>query len=241
MRWTSRFGATGAALLALVSTSLVLVGYTAETVSHGGAIQGTVKLTGTPPRTQPYAVTDATQRAACTGSVQNDELVVGAGGALANAVVWIEGITHGAPTKRASLTIDQHGCRYIPRVQAAAAGSQVTVISSDATLHNVHARQGTRTVFNLAMPAKGMRVSRPLSRPGLVEVKCDAGHTWMHAWVHVFDHPYFAVTGADGHFSIPNVPPGHYTVKVWHERYPAQTRQLDVTAGGAATWDVAFH
>ncbi len=228
------------ALLSLVPLALLLVGYTVQPVTGGGTIQGSVRLTGAAPRLAAYPVADATQRGACTATVANEEVVAGAGGALSNAVVWIDGITAGAAPRRTQLTLDQRGCRYTPRVQAAAAGSQVTIISSDATLHNVHARQGTRSVFNIAMPAKGMRVRRPLARPGLVEVKCDAGHTWMHAWIHLFDHPYFAVTGADGRFSIPNVPPGRYTVKVWHERYPPQTRQLTVAAGGAQTWDVSF-
>ena len=228
------------ALLSLIPMGLLLVGYTVQPVTNGGTVQGSVRLTGATPRLQPYPVTDPTQRGACTAAVQNEELVIGTGGSLGNAVIWIEGITAGAATRRAELELDQRGCRYTPRVQAAAIGSQLTVISSDATLHNVHARDGKRSVFNLAMPAKGMRVRRPLARPGVIEVKCDAGHTWMHAWIHVFNHPYFAVTAADGRFSIPNVPPGRYTVKVWHERYPVQTRQLDVAAGGAVTWDVSF-
>lgn len=228
------------ALLALIPLGLLLVGYTVQPVTNGGTIQGSVRLTGRVPTLAPYQVTDPTQQDACTRTVANEEIVVGAGGALANAVVWIEGIRAGAAPRRSDLTLDQQGCHYRPRVQAAAAGSQITVISSDATLHNVHARQGTRSVFNLAMPAKGMRIRRPLQRPGLIEVKCDAGHTWMHAWIHLFDHPYFAVTTTNGRFQIPNVPPGTYTVKVWHERYPTQTRQLTVAAGGAATWDVAF-
>ncbi|HEX7476392.1 MAG TPA: carboxypeptidase regulatory-like domain-containing protein [Polyangiales bacterium] len=229
------------ALLSLIPLGSLLVGYAAQPVSSGGTIQGTVRLTGPVPQLPPHQVTDPSQQQACTATVPNDELVVGAGGALANAVVWIEGITAGAPTQHAELTLDQRGCRYVPRVQAAAVGSQLTVISSDATLHNVHAMQSKRAAFNLAMPAKGMRVTRPLARPGIIEVKCDAGHTWMHAWIHVFDHPYFAVTGADGHFQLPSVPPGHYTVKVWHERYPVQTQQLDVAAGRSATWNVSFH
>jgi len=230
----------GALILLGSAASLLLVGYTAETVEGGGTISGTVTLSGSPPRQAAHKVSDATQRPACGSSVDNDEVVVGSGGALANAVVWIDGITHGAATKRRNITLDQRGCRFHPRVQAAAQGSRLTVVSSDATLHNAHGRQGKRTVFNLAMPSKGMRVNRPLNRPGPVEIVCDAGHTWMHAWVHVFDHPYFAVTGANGRFRLPDVPPGRHTVKVWHERFGTQTRQIQVSAGGTATWDVAL-
>lgn len=233
--------ATRIALLSLLPLGLLLVGYTVQPVTNGGTIRGSVHLVGAVPRLPPYPVADATQRTACTATVANEELVVGAGGTLGNAVVWIEGISAGAPTRPAQLTLDQHGCRYTPRVQAASVGSQLTIISSDPTLHNVHARDGQRSIFNIAMPSKGMRVRRPLPRPGVIEVKCDAGHTWMHAWIHVFSHPYFAVTTADGRFQLPDVPPGHYTVKIWHERYPVQTRQLDVTAGGTTTWDVSFH
>lgn len=221
---------------AAFTLSLFLVGYVSETVTNGGTISGSVTLRGTPPTQPAHPVTDPTQRPACGSSVGNDEVVTGTEGRLANAVVWIEGIERGAPARRANIELAQQGCRFVPRIQATSRGSQVTVTSADATLHNVHAKLGRRTAFNLAMPTKGVRVNRTLNQPGVLEFNCDAGHTWMHAFIHVFEHPYYAVTGADGSFTIPNVPPGQHTVKIWHERYGTQTRRITVAAGGTATW-----
>ena len=50
-----------------------------------------------------------------------------------------------------------------------------------------------------------------MKRPGTVKVDCDA-HGWMLGWMQVVDNPYYAITGADGNFSIPQVPPGKYTL-----------------------------
>lgn len=222
---------------AALTISLLLVGYVSEPVTNGGTIRGTVTLSGTPPAQPAHRVTDSTQVPACGSAVENDQVVTGTGGKLANAVVWIDGIERGAPARPGSITLGQEGCRFVPRIQATTRGSRVTVSSRDATLHNVHAKLGRRTVFNLALPAKGVRINRTLNQPGAIEVNCDAGHTWMSATIHVFEHPYFAVTGNDGIFEIANVPPGQHTVKIWHERYGIQTRRLTVTAGGTATWD----
>ena len=215
----------------------LLVGYSTVTVSQGGTIRGTVRLAGRPPPQPAHRVTDPTQRPACGAEVANDEVVTGSGGTLANAVVWIDGIQRGAAPRRGRLTLGQRGCRFTPRVQATTRGSRLTVASSDATLHNVHGRIGRRTAFNLALPSRGVRINRTLNQPGVIEFNCDAGHTWMHAFIHVFPHPYFAVTGTDGAFEISNVPPGQHTVKIWHERYGTQTRRLTVSPGGTATWD----
>jgi hypothetical protein len=78
------------------------------------------------------------------------------------------------------------------------------------------------TVFNVAMPMRGQRLPAKLTRPGVVRLQCDAGHTWMTAWIYVFDHPLFAVTDQEGHFAIPDAPPGEYTLEYWHEPLDGQ-------------------
>jgi len=228
-------------LLAVASVGLVLMGaYQGGAVDGGGKIAGTVKLRGKAPALKAHKVTNPAQHAACGQSVANEEVATGGGGTLANAVVWIEGITKGAPTKAKNVTLDQVRCNYSPRVLAATKGSRLTLTSSDDTLHNVHGYLGERTIFNLAIPVKGMRIVRPLNQVGVLHVKCDAGHTWMSAYVHVFEHPYFAVTRNNGRFELSDVPPGSYRVKAWHERLGTQTGQVQVAAGGTATWDVNF-
>jgi len=93
-------------------------------------------------------------------------------------------------------------------------------VNSDAVLHNVHAvatGPTPATVFNLAMPFKGQKLPIPMRKPGLMKLQCDAGHTWMSGYIYVFEHPYYAVTDEKGAFTIKDVPPGDYTVEMWHE------------------------
>ena len=67
--------------------------------------------------------------------------------------------------------------------------------------------------------------------------KCDV-HKWMNAFVGVVDHPFFAVTGADGAFELKGLPPGTYTIEAWHEKLGTQTQS--VTIGEKEAKDVAF-
>jgi uncharacterized protein (DUF2141 family) len=76
-------------------------------------------------------------------------------------------------------------------------------------LHNTHGYYGKRTAFNMALPNQGQDIPTELSRPGTVRVDCDA-HGWMEGWIYVVDNPYYAITGADGKFTIADVPPGEY-------------------------------
>ena len=94
------------------------------------------------------------------------------------------------------------------------------------------------TIYNIALPFKGFSVTKPLpGSPGLIKVKCDA-HEWMRAWIWEFDHPYFATTGEDGHFTIKDVPPGTYTLVSWHEAAGEKSTPVTVSAGKTVTADI---
>jgi len=89
--------------------------------------------------------------------------------------------------------------------------------SSDATLHTVH-MDGAAT-YNLPFPFPNQVISRQMSTPGLVNLKCNGGHTWMNAELFVVPHPYYAVTDETGKFELSNVPAGEYTLVAWHESW----------------------
>lgn len=176
---------------------------------------------------------EVTQDPTVCGKSVPDPSVIVADKKLANAVVWISDVTAGAAPVPVDATLDQRTCQYAPHVQAVGKGSKLTVINSDPVLHNAHATiDGSRTAFNLAMPTQDQRITTDLRRSGLESVKCDAGHTWMSAYIWVFDHPYFAVTGADGSFSIPGVPVGDHTLRVWHEKLGTKDVPVHVAADG---------
>ncbi len=216
--------------------------YDGGPVAGGGAIEGTVTFKGAVPAPVKLPIT---QDQDICGKEARDAPTyqVSASGALKNAVVWIDAIKAGKPLPSAAkVGLNNTGCRFVPHVQAAVAGSRIDVKNSDDVLHNTHARLGKDrlTVFNVGLPILGQVSKQKLLQPGVVKVGCDAGHKWMSAYIHVFKHPYFAVTGADGKFSMKDVPPGDYTVKIWHEALGTRTATAKVAAGGAVRVKVAF-
>ena len=112
------------------------------------------------------------------------------------------------------------------------------VVNSDPIFHSVHLYGFLNR--NLALGPNQSKTIRTVSRPGYYIVKCDV-HGWMGATIAVVDNPYAVVTGADGSFSLADVPAGTYTVEVWHGELRTQTQTVTVDAGGTATVEVEFN
>jgi plastocyanin len=168
-----------------------------------------------------------------------ETLIVGDGGALQNVFVYVkDGLGDlRFPVPATPALLDQKGCHYVPHVFGVQVGQPVEVLNSDATLHNVHAIPKTNREFNTGQPLAGMKHTHRFStREVMVPFKCDV-HPWMYAYVGVLDHPYFAVSAADGTFSLKGLPPGTYTVEAWHETLGTQTQT--VTIGATETTEVA--
>ncbi len=134
-----------------------------------------------------------------------------------------------------TITLDQRGCIYTPHVLAFRAGQKLQVANSDPTNHNVN----LRAPRNSQMGNKNMgRGQAPLEfvferRELEIRFKCDI-HPWMGSVVHVQDHPWFALTDAEGKFMIPDVPPGDYVVEAIHERLGKTRGRVKVEAGQAS-------
>lgn len=150
------------------------------------------------------------------------------------SVVYLEEGPRGAfdelPGGRAR--IDQIHEQFVPRLLAVTTGTTVDFPNNDRTYHNVFSLSKPRT-FDLGRYAAGRSRSVRFDRPGIVRVFCDI-HSHMSAWVLVFNHPFFAVTDDDGRYVIPNVPPGTYSMAVWHETLPLARKSIDVPASGGA-------
>jgi plastocyanin len=127
--------------------------------------------------------------------------------------------------------IDQKGMIFIPHVVAVLKGGTVTFKNSDAVRHNVFSPDGEK--YNLGTWGQNESKSYTFKTPGVYHQLCNV-HPEMLGFVVVLENPYFAVTNAEGKFEIPNVPPGTYTLKTWSEKLPETSRQVTVTAGGAA-------
>jgi hypothetical protein len=122
-------------------------------------------------------------------------------------------------------------------VQTAVAGGTLNVRSLDAVEHRTRIahRDGGEVLATIRETDEGQVVpnERVLAHPGILDLTCDV-HAWTHAWIAVFDHPYFATTGGDGSFTIDSLPPGRYQLRGWHPRLGAIADSVTVTAGGVA-------
>lgn len=192
-----------------------------------GALKGRVTFDGAPPPAE--AVEVKLDSAICGTHKEASKILLGENKGVANAVVKVLGIKGPAASKKGNL--DQVHCEFVPHVQALATGSTLVITSSDSVLHNTHAfYEDKTTAFNIAVPIVGMEVNKKLEKPGIMKLRCDAGHTWMNAYIAVLDEP-FAMTDANGNFSIENLPPGKYEVEVWQEWLGKSKQTVEIKDG----------
>ena len=201
-----------AALTALLP--LPAASYEAVQVTEGGTINGKVVYPGDVATRKIIPTKDPET---CGGIREEPLIAVGSDKGVEGAVVYLKDIQKGKglakPPKDPE--INNLNCQFHPHVQAIPVGS-IVVVNSDPVMHNTHGFLGKQTVFNQAMPTKGMRIEKPIRKAGMMRIECDV-HGWMLAWVYAAEHPYHAVTRKDGTFSIPDVPPGSYTLVAWQE------------------------
>lgn len=198
------------------------IAYKAVRVKNGGCIRGMVRFVGRAPQGSTLKV--AKDEAWCGTAKPSYRIEIGPDNGVKNAVVFLEEIERGKPfPKETKAVLDQRGCDYVPHVMAIPLGRSLEIVNDDPVLHNVHAYGGVgapKTVFNIAQPVKGQRTAvkgTAFPAPGVYRATCDAGHPWMSAYIWVTDHPYYVVTMDDGTFELKDIPPGTYTVKMWHE------------------------
>lgn len=220
-----------ACLIALASTLAVSPAFAAD-------ITGTITLKGTPPAEK--QITPLKNDPTCGKFHPEMPLtkfyVTGPKAELADVVVSLEGISgkSGGPSA-APAVMDQKQCVYVPQILAVQTGQKLVVKNSDPVLHNVHSQPTVagNNEDNKAQMPNGPDLTFTFAKAEeFLKFKCDV-HPWMFAWVSVFDHPWFAVSGKDGSFKIANVPPGKYTLKANHRKAGSVTREIEVTAAGA--------
>lgn len=228
------------ALFSLVSLAAAShAAYQGGPVSGGGTIAGTVTYTGTATASS-YSPNKDTQVCG-TGAHKGEDVAVGANKGLKYVVVSLTDITKGAALDVSKpVTLDQKGCWFRPHVLLVPAGATVEILNNDGILHNIHTTSTKNPAFNKAQPKFMKKMpAKFTAAPEVVRVACDV-HNWMSGWIVVQDHPYYAVTGDNGNFTLSNVPAGTYTVQYWHEKFGKQTAKVTVTAGGKATANFAF-
>lgn len=226
-------------LIAILVRAAAAFPYEGVAVTGGSTITGVVKLTGVAPA--PARVAIGKDKDVCGAHpLFNESLVVGSSGGIRNAVVTIADIAKGEPLKpESAVTFDQQGCQYRPHVIAFPAGSTVKVLNSDGILHSVHTESTVNPVVDMAQPGFKKSIIVTIAKPEAIHVTCDA-HNWMEGWWYVVGNPYYAVTDASGHFTIANVPPGTYTLQVWHEKLGTVTQKVTVATGKSISADFSM-
>jgi len=202
-------------------------------------VTGTIKLDGAAPKARKI---DMSQDPACSGGMGMTETVVSEGGNLANVFVYVKeglgGRTFDAPA--AKVTIDQHGCHYVPHVLGVMAGQTVEILNSDPTTHNIHPSPKNNKEWNESQAPKASPLEKTFAREEvMLPVKCNQ-HPWMKMYVNVVKNPFFSVSAKDGKFTIAGLPPGKYTIAAVHETLGEQTMQVEVGAKESKTADFSF-
>jgi plastocyanin len=194
-------------------------------------VGGTLKFDGEPPKPKVNkALLGDPACAAChKEDPAKDDLVIDASGGVRWAFVYVkkglEGKTFEPPAE--AVQLDQAGCTYTPHMVGVRVGQPLTLRNSDPMAHNVHGLPFSNREFNICQQAGGSSIVKFTTPEVPVRVKCDI-HPWMGAWVAVVDHPFYAVTDATGKFEIKNLPPGKYTLGVWHEKLKTNDQEIEV-------------
>ncbi|MFQ5777532.1 MAG: carboxypeptidase regulatory-like domain-containing protein [Terriglobia bacterium] len=204
-------------------------------------ITGTVKFAGSKPRRNRLRMdADAQCAKLHSAPVYSEQVVVNDNGTLRDVFVYVKDGLGGAryPAPSEPVVLDQQGCVYTPHVVGAVANQEIHILNSDPTTHNIHPVPKNNREWNTSMPPGADKLVRKFPRQELmVPIKCNI-HPWMRSYVGVLDHPFFAVSGADGSFEITGLPPGEYTLAAWQEKYG--TAEQQVTVGAKETKSVEF-
>ncbi|MDE0103256.1 MAG: carboxypeptidase regulatory-like domain-containing protein [Bryobacterales bacterium] len=203
-------------------------------------VKGVVTFSGDAPRFPPVNMSAEPDCVRLHGGrVPSDRVVVN-DGKLQHVLVWVSGGLEGKrfPVRTDAVNLDQDGCIYKPHVVAVQMGQAINITNSDPTTHNVHPLPRENREWNKSQTSGAPAIEYAFPRAEMkIAVKCNI-HPWMQAYIHVMEHPYFAVSGADGAFEIGNLPPGTYTLQAVHEQFGEQETQI--TIGASETQEVAF-
>lgn len=150
-----------------------------------------------------------------------------------NVVVYLKNVPGTFNAPETPYTVDQQDLTFLPHVLPVLVGSKVNFKNSDNVNHNVFSPTECKS-FNLGTFGPGGYKTVTFDKTCVVDLLCNV-HSEMSAYVVVLDNPYFALTGADGSFTIGDVPAGTYEIAVWSEKLKAPTQQVTVTDASSST------
>jgi hypothetical protein len=220
------------AVTCLGSRAAAAAKYESIDVKDGGTIEGVVRWEGEIPKRTKLTVTGK-DKPCHVDALISEELVVSDDAKVRWVVAYIKKIKRGKPFDFDAdnpVTLDQKGCQFSPHIALVGKNQPLRVLNSDGVLHNVHLYAKKNEPFNRSMPGDMKQLDVTFDYSERIHVGCDI-HRWMSSWIVVTKHPYYAVTGADGAFRLEDVPPGDYTVEIWHETLGKQKTEVTVASG----------
>lgn len=238
-------------LVILLAISLCLVGLSFSAAIHQdkptykrtgseATLVGTISFSGTPPK--PLRI-DMSADEICekvNPDLATDWVVVN-GQKLANVFVYVRGESlnsYSFEAPAAEVTLEHKGCRYVPHVLGMQTQQTLKIVNGDPTTHNTHLTPKNNREWNQSQLPGAAALEERFALPELFIPIKDNQHPWEKAYVGVFPHPFFSVSGTDGSYKISGLPPGQYTVVAWHERLGEQT--FDVFLAGSEQKNLDF-
>lgn len=215
--------------------------YRTDPVAHAGTVTGTVSYTGSPSG-DTLVIVPADQNGC--GKQLTIPTLQRRNGRLQGALVWLPDIRAGVAlpfSRRYELT--NNDCAWDPTLQVDVVGGTLNVSNYDplverAIITDVATRD---TVAAAPFTDNGQIIpyDRLLRTPGVYEFSMES-RPMSRAWVAVLDSPYYAVTDANGSFTIDSVPPGTHRIRVWHPLLGVTEGSVTVGPDGRASVDIGF-
>ena len=214
----------------------------AKDLPKAQSVSGVVRFDGPRPKRTPIPLTPESRKLYDKHPLSEMKLV-SAKGEVQNVFVYVkkglpEGKSYNAPKEGA--LVNQKKSMFRPRVQGVFVGQEVSMRNSDPLIHNVRSLSEENRPFNIGQPAGTPDRKKVFKdKEGPIELRCDF-HPWMRAYLFVMEHPYFAVTDAQGRFTIKGLPSGNYTLAIWHEAFAEQEQKITVKSGGLKDIEFEF-
>jgi len=207
-----------------------------------GIILGTISFVGTQPK--PLRI-DMSADPICyeVNADPTSDWIVVTDQKLANVVVYVRGETldtYSFDAPSPDVTLEHNGCRYVPHVLGMQTNQTLKILNKDPTTQNTHAMPKDNPDWNQSQVPGGAALELRFRLPELFVPMKDNQHPWEKAYVGVFSHPFYSITGTDGSYKISGLPPGQYTVVAWHEKLGEQTRDLFLAGSEQRNLDFTF-
>lgn len=231
-------------LTKILAVALALGGIAGNGAANpgSGSVSGKVTLNGTPPKSKPLDLSKEPEcvKLRASSPLFAENVVTGPGNSLKNVVVYISaGDAENVPPPSVPALFDQQGCHYTTHVLALRMGQEVKISNSDPFSHNIHPLAKVNREWNKMQPPGTPPFSYAYDHEEFIPIKCNI-HPWMSGYFVVLKTSHFMVTGDDGRFTLPNLPPGHYVITAWHEQYGTQAKEVTISGAESQSLDFTF-